>query len=98
MHRSGCPICAGRKPCHCNSLAALLPRVVQQQWDFEQNRMQPESLLPRSAVRVHWRCNLHTAPVQWTAAPNQRFNVKYQTGCPECGRLRRGPGRQIERS
>ena len=91
--KSGCPICAGRTPCHCNSLKALHPHTVQQQWDYELNTVKPEQLLPQSAVRVHWRCDLHDPPHSWTALPNQRFNSKLQTGCPECARLRKGPGK-----
>ena len=86
--KRGCPICSGREPCDCNSLAALHPRTAQQQWYFERNEIKPEQLLPRSHKQVHWRCTLHSPPHLWTARPNSRFGVP-QSGCPECARLRR---------
>ena len=48
----GCPICSGLKPCHCSSLAAKHPRLVQQQWDFAANERRPEDLLPQSTIKA----------------------------------------------
>ena len=92
LHRvqngSGCPICAGRQPCQCTSLAVVHPDTVQQQWDFERNTVRPEDLLPQSNKKVHWRCTLHQPPHRWTATPHNRFGSR-QSGCPECALDRR---------
>ena len=82
--QSGCPVCAGSKPCICNSLAALHSDVIQKQWDFERNTVSPEELLPQSGAKVHWRCDLHEPPHTWTATPNDRFSSR-QRGCMKCG-------------
>ena len=85
---NGCPICAGKKPCQCNSLAVTHPDIIQQQWDFERNTVRPEDLLPRSSAKVHWRCSLHQPPCCWTATPTNRF-ARLRTGCPECAYQRK---------
>ena len=84
---SGCPICAGRKPCTCNSLAALHPELIGREWDYEANTERPEGLLPGSYKSVHWRCSLHEPPHCWTAAPHSR--VRNVTGCAWCARTSR---------
>ena len=85
---NGCPICAGKKPCQCTSLAAIQPETVQQQWDFERNTVRPEDLLPQSHKEVYWRCTLHQPIFIWTARPNDRFS-SHESGCPECALDRR---------
>ena len=94
--KRGCPICAGKTPCNepwCNSLKALHPLTVELQWDYERNMrlkppVRPESLLPRSNKLVFWRCDLHSPPHRWTAAPDKRFRKHRPTECPKCARLR----------
>ena len=83
----GCPICAGSKPCRCNSLAAIHHDTVQQEWDYELNTLSPEDLLPQSNVVVHWLCGLHLPHYCWQTSPNKRF-CRVGTGCPECARQR----------
>ena len=49
---SSCPVCAGSKPCLCNSLAALHPHVLDS-WDWEANgSLTPNHLLPSSCRKV----------------------------------------------
>ena len=87
---SGCPVCAGQRPCQCNSLSACHPQLVQQHWDQEANgQLQPEDLLPGSDRKVAWRCDLHESAVCWLATPHKM--VKPPTGCPVCARNRTAP-------
>ena len=93
--KRGCPICAGQKPCWCNSLKALHPLTVELQWDYERNKSQPEDLRPRSSKLVHWHCTKHDPPCLWMATPDKRFSKHRPSGCPECARLRRSkPSKQ----
>ena len=87
----GCPVCSGRRPCQCNSLAACRPQLVQQQWDREANgQLQPQHLLPGSNKKVAWRCDLHQPPCLWLAAPFARTRAQRPTGCPQCPSGRKG--------
>ena len=83
---SGCPVCAGEKPCQCRSLAAQFPDLVEQQWDYERNTVRPEELLPQSYQKVNWRCTHHDPPLFWTTIPQSRFRAWQPTGCPACAR------------
>ena len=88
----GCPICARRMPCSCNSLAACHPQLVQQQWDWEANgTLQPADLLPSSNKKAAWRCDLHEPAVCWLASPNKRTQARRPTGCPVCARNKAKP-------
>ena len=84
---TGCPICAGRKPCICSSLAALHPEAVSAEWDYDQHTVRPEDLLSKSDRKIHWRCAHHQPSHSWTASPHQRFGHA-KSGCPLCARLR----------
>ena len=53
QHGSACPFCTRRRPCACNSLAALHPQLVALQWDNERNgTLSPRDLLPGSKMKV----------------------------------------------
>ena len=80
---SGCPICTGRKPCWCNSLARLHPELVKQ-WDEAANApLRPEDLLPGSNKRVHWVCSKHKEPCHFRTTVQARTRAN-STGCPQC--------------
>lgn len=85
----GCPICAGRQPCACNSLAAKHPDVVAAEWDPANAPVSPEQLLPGSSVPVMWRCMRHEPPFHWVATPHNRTG-RFSSGCPKCFNARRG--------
>ena len=89
QNNSGCPICSGRKPCICNSLAALHPDLISREWDTKVNTVRPEDLLPQSNKAVHWRCSLHDPPHLWAATANNR--VGHRTGCPACAKTSHPP-------
>lgn len=77
----GCPYCAGKYPIiGTNDLASLHPELVKE-WDYDKNRRKPEEYLPKSNVRVYWKCiNGHS----WRALICERTRG---TGCPECKRI-----------
>ena len=86
--RSGCPICARKQPCVCNSLAAVHPELAQQ-WDADANApLGPKDLLPGSNKPVGWVCAKHPVPVRWVARVKSRTKPRRPTGCPACFRER----------
>ena len=50
----GCPYCASRKICDCNSLAACSPSIAAE-WDFVKNDASPADVTSRSHQVVWWR-------------------------------------------
>ena len=54
-HKSGCPFCAGRAACKCNSLQALYPAIAAE-WDHAKNQGQPSDYTARSD-RLAWWCS-----------------------------------------
>ncbi len=54
---SGCPYCAGRQVCNCNSLAVHDP-LVSSEWDFGMNDMTPADVTMRSNKVVWWKNNV----------------------------------------
>ena len=60
--RSGCPFCAGKRPCVCKSLARLRPDVAIQ-WDYPSNApLRPDDVTLHSNKRVTWFCAAHPKP------------------------------------
>ncbi len=54
---SGCPYCAGKQACKCNSLETHHP-VILSEWDFELNDMTPADVTARSHKVVWWKNSL----------------------------------------
>ena len=64
----GCPYCASRKACVCNSLQLLYPALAAE-YDTAKNGVGPEQVLPRSQKLVFWKdANGHI----WEQSPFQR--------------------------
>ena len=63
-NKSGCPVCAGKAACKCNSLQALYPDIAAQ-WDHAKNKGQPCDYTACSAYLAWW-CSLHCASWQQT--------------------------------
>ncbi len=88
---SGCPCCANKKACICNSLQSLYPALAAE-YDTGRNSIGPEQVLSRSGKMVFWKdASGHTweqSPANRTkpendrskrAAVSQRLRVKQQT-------------------
>ena len=54
---SGCPYCAGRQVCNCNSLAVHDP-LVSSEWEIGMNDMTPADVTMRSNKVVWWKNNV----------------------------------------
>lgn len=77
-----CPICLGRViiPGH-NSLKAKYPDIVDKEWDYELNNVDPDTIAPHNGKSYYWKClNGHES---YLARVN---NKTYGNGgnCPKC--------------
>ncbi len=64
----GCPYCARKKPCICNSLQSLYPALAAE-YDTTRNGVGPDQVLPTSIKMAYWKdASGHT----WEQTPNQR--------------------------
>ena len=52
-NQSGCPMCAGRVACRCNSLQALFPAIAAE-WDYDRNKGHPGDYTARSHHLAWW--------------------------------------------
>ena len=50
----GCPFCAGKQVCGCNSLAACKPAIAAE-WDFARNAGSPADVASGSGQVVWWK-------------------------------------------
>jgi len=71
-HRSGCPYCAGRQVCKCNSLATHHP-VISSEWDFGMNDMTPADVTAMSNKVVWWQNSVRGS---WKQGINVRTMYK----------------------
>jgi len=60
---SGCPYCAGKRACDCNSLQAGYP-VISSEWDYAKNDMTPADVTTRSHLVVWWKNNVRGSWLQ----------------------------------
>jgi len=65
---SGCPYCASRKACICNSLQSLYPALAAE-YDTARNGSGPEQVLPTSTKKVFWK---DASGQAWEQSPHQR--------------------------
>ena len=82
----GCPVCAGRAACRCNSLQTLYPDTAAE-WDHEKNKRLPSDYPASSHCLVWWSS---TQRGNWQQTINSRTNGVYH----RIGRLRRIQQRQ----
>lgn len=80
-----CPICLGRViiPGY-NSLKALYPEIVEKEWDYEKNMLNPDIIAPNTNKKVWWHCpNGHS----YSSSVNNKVQG---TGgnCPYCSSQR----------
>ena len=75
----GCPYCAGRLLLNgFNDLATTNPEVLQE-WDYENNEINPNEIQAGSHKKVWWKCKKGHS---WQASPNHR--ISKGRGCPYC--------------
>jgi len=77
---SGCPYCASKKACVCNSLQSLYP-ALDAEYDTARNGVGPEQVLPGSDKVAFWKDvsghSWEQSPFQRTAPDRQRSKVAY---------------------
>ena len=73
-NKTGCPSCAGRAACKCNSLQALYPDVAAE-WDYSKNKGQP-SEYPASSGYLAWWSSPQRG--SWQQTISSRTSVVHQ--------------------
>ena len=86
--KTGCPFCAGKAPCTCNSLQALYPDVAAD-WDHGKNQRQPSDYTAGSTrtawwsspQRGSWQQSIHarTGGVQQASAKLKRIQQRQKS-------------------
>jgi rubrerythrin len=79
-HPTGCPYCAHQLPITGeNDFATLFPELLQE-WDYEENNLDPTKLTAYSGKRVHWKCPY--CGHKWETSLHNRTTSKHS--CPNC--------------
>ena len=84
--KSGCPCCAGKAACRCNSLQTLYPEVAAE-WDHARNQSQPSDYTGSSGYLAWWFTPRRGS---WQQIVNSRTNLVLQRSA----RLKRVQQRQ----
>ena len=77
--RSGCPVCAGKRPSKDHNLAIKLPDVAKEWHPTENGDLTPFDVTPGMNKRVWWKGNCGH---EWTAKINDR--TSRHSRCPFC--------------
>ena len=86
---TGCPVCAGQRPCACNTLSTLRPDLAAE-WDHTGNGLlRPEHVTVGSSKHVHWVCGKHQPAFSWRARVEGRTRARGYSGCPKCANAAR---------
>lgn len=86
----GCPVCSHAKGrqnmltkrlAKEGSLAVQFPELMKE-WDFDNNDIDPNTILPQKNIKVWWKCKV--CGHEWQSFLQSRTR-KNSTGCPICG-------------
>lgn len=92
---TGCPFCAGKRPCQENNLAVRHPEIAASWHPTKNGALTPADVLPGSDRQAWWRCARGHA---WQTTIDARVR---RGNCPQCrkkhGRVR-APARSDKRS
>lgn len=80
-YKPGCPFCAGKAACRCNSLQALFPDMASE-WDYSRNKRQPDDI-PACSTDSAWWVNAKRG--NWKQTIQSRTNVVQQSARPKRG-------------
>ncbi|MGO8994262.1 MAG: zinc-ribbon domain-containing protein [Polyangiaceae bacterium] len=84
QHRSGCPICAGKKVTLARSLAKRAPAIAKEWHPTKNGELRPSQVSVGSSAPIWWRCaNGH----EWRAPVSARTGPRHR-GCARCSRAR----------
>ncbi len=82
--KRSCPFCKGKKADGTTNFSFLFPELLTE-WDFEKNKISPDTLLSNAAKKIWWKCRKNPKH-KWQAILYSRTRNKY--GCPYCtGRI-----------
>lgn len=84
-----CPVCRGLKivPGY-NSLKALFPEIVANEWDYDNNSLDPDTIAPHTNVSYYWKC-LHGHEPYKARVNNKTSNNG--GNCPKCSHQKFSP-------
>ena len=74
-----CPYCSGKIPIKGETDFATLYPLLLNEWDFDNNILDPYSIHPYSNQKASWKC---ARGHKWIARVDHRVNGQ---GCPVCG-------------
>ncbi len=84
LNNNGCPYCNKRIADNTTNFSFLFPNLLKE-WDFEKNKIHPESLLSNAATKIWWICRTNPKH-KWQTPLYSRTRNNY--GCPYCtGRI-----------
>lgn len=80
-----CPVCLGRQivPGY-NSLMAQFSSIVAEEWDYEKNVLDPDTIAPKSNKKCWWKCNKGHS---YQSTPNAKV-TNNGGNCPYCSHQR----------
>jgi hypothetical protein len=84
QHRSGCPVCAGRKVTEARALASVAPEVAKEWHPTRNGPLRPRDVSVGSSARVWWQC---PQGHEWSAPVSARTGPRHR-GCARCRRWR----------
>ena len=82
--RTMCPFCAGKEACPTMCLAAQYKDIVDAEWAYDLNAIDPTKVLPGCGRDAWWRCQRHGVFRQRISA-----RTKQKQGCRSCAEERR---------
>jgi len=80
--KKGCPFCGGKYVCEHMSLAARFPKLVEEEWDYEKNEVDPSTVSYGSSINYFWICSNERCGESFLQSPGSRTHS--MQGCPRC--------------
>jgi len=79
---SGCPYCAGKKVCKCNSFGSKFPKWALM-WSEKNGKKSPYDYTPHSSSLIWWQCPVAKDHL-WEGRISDRTRKNQSGGCPFC--------------
>lgn len=89
LKSNGCPYCLNKRVLvGYNDLKTLFPKLAQE-WDYNENKIDINSVVIGSARQIHWICS--KCSYKWSTS--MRSRTQRAAGCPQCAIQARAPKR-----
>lgn len=84
-----CPVCLGHViiPGY-NSLKAKFPEIIKREWDYELNKVDPDTIAPHTNKAYYWKCN--KGHESYLSKVNNKVNGN-GGNCPRCSHQKLSP-------